>query len=77
MPPIDGDGPSYAVAAREMVATGDFATVRVQTDMQPWQPHGMQWLEAATLLATGQTRQSAALGLSAFPRSSAPSPRSS
>ena len=55
MPPIDGDGPSYAVAAREMVVTGDFATVRVQTDMQPWQPHGMQWLEAATLLASGQT----------------------
>ena len=58
MPPIDGDGPSYAVAAREMVATGDFATVRVQTDMQPWQPHGMQWLEAATLLASGQTNPS-------------------
>ncbi len=55
MPPIDGDGPSYAVAAREMVATGDFATVRVQTDMQPWRPRGMQWLEAATLLLTGQT----------------------
>ncbi len=55
MPPIDGDGPAYAVAAREMVATGDFATVRVQTDMQPWQPHGMQWLEAVTLLASGQT----------------------
>ena len=55
IPPIDGDGPSSAVAAREMVATGDFATVRVQTDMQPWQPHGMQWLEAATLLASGQT----------------------
>ena len=55
MPPIDGDGPAYAVAAREMVATGDFATVRVQTDMQPWQPHGMQWLEAATLIAAGQT----------------------
>ncbi len=54
MPPIDGDGPSYAVAAREMVATGDFATGRAQTDMQPWQPHGMQWLEAATLLVTGQ-----------------------
>ena len=55
MPPIDGDGPAQAVAAREMVATGDFATVRVQTDMQPWQPHGMQWLEAATLVLTGQT----------------------
>ncbi len=55
MPPIDGDGPAQAVAAREMVATGDFATVRVQTDMQPWQPHGMQWLEAATVALTGQT----------------------
>lgn len=54
MPPIDGDGPAYAVAAREMVATGDFATGRVQTDMQPWRPHGMQWLEAATLILTGQ-----------------------
>lgn len=54
MPPVDGDGPSYAVAAREMVATGNFATVRAQTDMQPWQPHGMQWLEAATLILTGQ-----------------------
>ena len=55
MPPIDGDGPAYAVAAREMVASGDFATVRVQTDMQPWRPHGMQWLEAATLMLAGQT----------------------
>ncbi len=55
MPPIDGDGPEQAVAAREMVATGDFATVRVQTDMQPWRPHGMEWLEAATLLLTGQS----------------------
>ena len=55
VPPIDGDGPAYAVAARDMVATGDFATVRVQTDMQPWRPQGMQWLEAATLILTGQT----------------------
>lgn len=55
IPPIDGDGPAYAVAAREMVATGDFATVRVQTDMQPWRPNGMEWLEAATLILTGQT----------------------
>ncbi len=55
IPPLDGDGPSYAVAAREMVATGDFGTVRVQTDMQPWRPHGMQWLEALTLILTGRT----------------------
>lgn len=54
MPPIDGDGPGQAVAAREMVATGDFGTVRVQTDIEPWRPHGMQWLEAATLLLSGQ-----------------------
>lgn len=56
MPPIDGDGPGQAVAAREMVATGDFGTVRVQTDLEPWRPHGIQWLEAATLLLSGQTR---------------------
>ena len=54
MPPIDGDEASYAVAAREMAATGDFATARVQTDMQPWRPRGTQWLEAATLVLTGQ-----------------------
>jgi 4-amino-4-deoxy-L-arabinose transferase-like glycosyltransferase len=38
-----------------MVATGDFTAVRVQTDMQPWQPHGMQWLQAVTLVLTGRT----------------------
>ncbi len=67
MPPIDGDGPSYAVAAREMAATGDFATVRVQTDMQPWQPHGMQWLEAATLVLTGHTHDNPPLWVYRIP----------
>ncbi len=54
MPPFDGDETAYAVAAREMVATGDLATLRVQTDMQPWRPRGMQWLEAATIVVAGQ-----------------------
>jgi 4-amino-4-deoxy-L-arabinose transferase-like glycosyltransferase len=54
MPPIDGDGPSYAVAARDIVMTGDFPAVRVQTDMQPWRPRGMQWLEAIAVMLAGR-----------------------
>ncbi len=46
MPLIDGDEPSYVVAAREMVATGDYATVRVQTANAEWRPRGGYWIEA-------------------------------
>ncbi len=52
-PPLDGDEPYYAVAAREMVATGDLATLDVQTDLQPWRPRGAQWLEAAAVVLAG------------------------
>lgn len=46
MAPLDGDEPGFAVAAREMVATGDYATVRVQTGDAEWRPRGAYWIQA-------------------------------
>ena len=54
LPPLDGDEPAYAVAAREMIATGDYATVRLQTENAEWRPRGAYWIEAiAAALAGG------------------------
>lgn len=49
IPPIDGEEPAFAVAAREMVATGDFAAVRLQTVDAERAPRGGYWLQAFTL----------------------------
>lgn len=46
MAPLDGDEPGFAVAAREMVATGDYATARVQTLDAEWRPRGAYWIQA-------------------------------
>ena len=46
LPPLDGDEPGYVVAAREMVATGDYATIRLQTDDAEWRPRGGYWAQA-------------------------------
>jgi 4-amino-4-deoxy-L-arabinose transferase-like glycosyltransferase len=46
MGPMDGEEPGYAVAAREMVATGDYASVRLQTENDEWRPRGAYWIEA-------------------------------
>lgn len=51
--PLDGDEPGYAVAAREMVATGDYATVRLQTEETEWRPRGGYWIEAFLLRLAG------------------------
>lgn len=44
--PLDGDEPGYAVAAREMVATRDYAAVRLQTQDAEWRPRGAYWIQA-------------------------------
>jgi 4-amino-4-deoxy-L-arabinose transferase-like glycosyltransferase len=46
MPMIDGEEPGYVVAAREMNATGDYATVRLQTANAEWRPRGEYWIAA-------------------------------
>ena len=54
LPPLDGDEPAYAVAAREMAATSDYTTIRLQTDDAAWRPRGMYWIGAfAAALAGG------------------------
>jgi 4-amino-4-deoxy-L-arabinose transferase-like glycosyltransferase len=53
MPPIDGDEPGYAVAAREMVATGDYSTIRLQTDDAEWRPRGAYWIESLVIAIAG------------------------
>jgi hypothetical protein len=52
LPPFDGAEPGTVVAAREMQATGDFATIRLQTENATWMPRGMVWL-GATAGSTG------------------------
>ncbi|HEY5080646.1 MAG TPA: glycosyltransferase family 39 protein [Bauldia sp.] len=54
IPPIDGDEPSYAVAAHEMVATGDYAAVRLQTANAEWRPRGAYWIQALTATFAGR-----------------------
>lgn len=55
LPPLDGDEPAYAVAAREMVVTGDYASVRLQTDDAELRPRGAYWLQAwVAALAGGE-----------------------
>ena len=51
--PLDGDEPGYAVAAREMVATGDYATVRLQTENDEWRPRGAYWIQALLVRFAG------------------------
>ena len=53
LPPIDGDEPGYAVAAREMVATGDYASVRLQTEDAEWRPRGAYWIQALVVALVG------------------------
>jgi 4-amino-4-deoxy-L-arabinose transferase-like glycosyltransferase len=53
MAPLDGEEPGYAVAAREMFATGDFATVRLQTEETEWRPRGAYWIQALVLRFAG------------------------
>ena len=53
LPPIDGDEPGYAVAAREMVATGDYASVRLQTEDAEWRPRGAYWIQALAIAVAG------------------------
>ena len=53
MPPIDGDEPGYAVAAREMVASGDYSTIRLQTDDAEWRPRGAYWIQALVVAVAG------------------------
>lgn len=53
LPPLDGDEPGYAVAAREMVATGDYATIRLQTDDADWRPRGGYWAQAVVVALGG------------------------
>ncbi|CAN5173104.1 glycosyltransferase family 39 protein [soil metagenome] len=55
LPPFDGDEPAYVVGARGMAASGDFATIRVQTDRDgAWRPLGEHWLAAVSALLAGQ-----------------------
>src|SRR6185503_4164597 len=55
LPPLDGDEPAYVVAAHGMVASGDFATIRVQTDRdRAVRPRGEPWLAAIAALLSGQ-----------------------
>lgn len=48
-PPIDGEEAAFAVAAREMAATGDYASVRLQTVDAERSPRGGYWVQAFTL----------------------------
>ena len=54
MPLIDGDEPSTVVAAHEMVATGDYAAVRLQTANAEWRPRGAYWIEAFAASLAGR-----------------------
>jgi 4-amino-4-deoxy-L-arabinose transferase-like glycosyltransferase len=46
LPIIDGEEPGYVVAAQEMNATGDFASVRLQTANGAWRARGEYWIAA-------------------------------
>jgi 4-amino-4-deoxy-L-arabinose transferase-like glycosyltransferase len=50
IPPIDGDEPRTAVAARQMVASGDYASVRLETVAANDSPRGGFWVDAAALV---------------------------
>ena len=53
MAPLDGNEPGYAVAGREMVATGDYASVRLQTENDEWSPRGGYWVQALVARLSG------------------------
>ena len=53
MAPVDGDEPGYAVAARAMLDTGDFSSVRLQTENDEWRPRGPYWVQAFALSFAG------------------------
>lgn len=54
IPPIDRDEPAFAEVAREMLASGDFATLRLNGDtLTGVRPPGLYWLEAAAVALVG------------------------
>lgn len=53
LPPLEGDEPAFAVAAREMVATSDYAGVRLQTDDAEFRPRGAYWTQAVLVALAG------------------------
>lgn len=46
LPIVDGEEPGYVVAAQEMNATGDYASVRLQTANGDWRARGEYWIAA-------------------------------
>lgn len=51
MPPLDRDEARFAQATAQMLESGDFVTIRFQTEERNKKPAGVHWLQAASVAA--------------------------
>ena len=54
LPPTDRDEGRFALATRQMVASGDYIDIRNQDEPRHKQPAGIYWLQAAAVHLSGQ-----------------------
>lgn len=54
IPPTDRDESRFVQATKQMVESGDYVDIRFQEDARYKKPAGIYWLQAATVLASGQ-----------------------
>jgi 4-amino-4-deoxy-L-arabinose transferase-like glycosyltransferase len=54
LPPLDSDEPRFAEATREMMVSGNYATVRLQSAPATITPIGIYWLQAAAAGLSGK-----------------------
>jgi 4-amino-4-deoxy-L-arabinose transferase-like glycosyltransferase len=54
IPPLDRDEARFAEASRQMLDSGDYATVRFQDELRAKKPAGIYWLQALSAHITGQ-----------------------
>ena len=48
VPPMDRDEARFAQASKQMLATGDYVTVRFQDELRAKKPAGIYWLQSLT-----------------------------
>ncbi|WP_319414266.1 glycosyltransferase family 39 protein [uncultured Cohaesibacter sp.] len=54
IPPVDRDEARFAQASKQMIESGDYVDIRFQDETRYKKPVGIYWLQAASVLVTGQ-----------------------
>ncbi len=55
VPPMDRDEARFAQASKQMLASGDYVTMRFQDDLRAKKPAGIYWMQSATAALFGSS----------------------